>query len=67
MDQHGSEDAVSKCICDDWTIQKEEKPGDFHDPRDRLPKGPDGLKTRVLHFGCPVHAGHSNRRRPPSR
>lgn len=55
----------SVCICNAWWIQTETKPGDFHDPENKYPKTALGLKQRVMHNGCPVHNGHSNRCQPP--
>jgi hypothetical protein len=54
------------CTCDSWQLQKEKTPGEFHDPDDRLPRDKRGLKTRVLHFGCTKHLGHTNRKMPPN-
>jgi len=52
------------CICNAWWLQTEDCPGEFYDPEDKLLKNSQGLKVRVMHNGCPVHNGHSNRARP---
>jgi len=55
---------MSKCICNSFDIQYEPKDCPFYDPEGKLRKNVEGVKMRTLHFGCPKHQGHSNRRLP---
>lgn len=54
----------SGCICYSYQIQYEDQPGDFYDPEVKLPKTPDGVKYRYMHYGCPWHNGYSSRHIP---